>query len=66
VAREAKINMLPSKGQPNLDAAARLMVPLVLDAIHQTDALKNAKKRICKKNSKTTTAYTDQPEAKES
>ena len=38
MAREANINMLPSKGAPDLNAAAKLMVPLVLDALYQSDA----------------------------
>jgi hypothetical protein len=32
--RASSINMLPSNGKPNLAAAARLMVPVVLEVLH--------------------------------
>jgi len=37
------INMLPSKGKPDLDAAARLMVPLILETIYSSEVEKNSK-----------------------
>jgi hypothetical protein len=40
--RASTINMLPSNGNPNLGAATRLMVPVVLEALHGIDNEKNA------------------------
>ncbi len=31
--RNTKITMLPSKGKPNLELAAKLMIPLMIDAL---------------------------------
>lgn len=43
--RESTINMLPSKGKPNLGAAAKLMVPVILEAIYNIDNEKKAGER---------------------
>ena len=43
--RKSTINMLPSKGKPNLGAAARLMVPVILEALHNIDNEKKAGER---------------------
>ncbi len=40
--RTSTINMLPSNGKPNLGAAAKLFVPVVLEALHSIDNEKNA------------------------
>ena len=40
--RESIIKMLPSKGKPNLGAAAKLMVPVILEAIHNSDNKKKS------------------------
>ena len=37
--------MLPSKGKPNPGAAARLMVPVILEALHNIDNEKKTKER---------------------
>ena len=40
--RASTINMLPSVGKPDLDAAAKLMVPVILEALHAIDNEKKA------------------------
>lgn len=68
VARETKINMLPSRGQPDLDAAANLMVPLILEAIYLADVQKNSGKNSDADSDQKTPAIApaDQPDGKES
>ncbi len=65
MARETKINMLPSRGQPDLDAAANLWVPLILEAIHQANIQKNSEEN-SDANSDQIPASADQPDGKES
>jgi len=48
--RESTINMLPSKGKPNLGAAAKLMVPVILEAIHNIDNKKKVGEKSHKNN----------------
>jgi hypothetical protein len=45
------INMLPSNGKPDFSAAAKLMVPVILEALHDID---NEKKVRAGENSRAT------------
>jgi len=45
MAQEPTINMLPSEGKPDLNAAVKLMVPVILEAIHTNDTEKNTEEK---------------------
>jgi len=49
--RASTINMLPSVGKPDVGVATRLMVPVILEALHDID---NKKKAVASENCRAT------------